>query len=276
MVAVTRADIKESAERLGIKSGDSVIIHSSLKSLGYVEGGPDAVIDGFLDAVTHRGTLIFPTLCQRDWEHVYENWHMDAPSDVGLITNVFRKRKEALRSNQATHSVAAIGKDAQYITKTHGQSGKRIGIFGDTPFSADSPWEKMYQLNTKMVFLGVGMLYATMRHYAEYVFVENSLLRIKDCKEYDEMKNQLWLYGGPEAVWPHIENEPICAELKRQGKVKETTCGEATLLCVEARVFTDFCIKAMEDADERYLWDLKIYYNETLEWLRKIKELKGN
>ncbi len=275
MITVTRSEIKNSAKELGIKAGDSVIIHSSLKSLGYVEGGPDAVIDGFLDAVTDEGTVIFPTLCQNDWEHVYENWHIDAPSDVGLISNVFRKRKGAMRSNQATHSVAAIGKDAKYITETHGQTGKRIGIFGDTPFSADSPWEKMYELDTKMVFLGVSMLYATMRHYAEYVFVSDSLCQIKDCKEYDEMKNQLWLYGGPEAIWPHIENEAIYPVLKENGAVKETTCGNATIICVGAKEFTDFCIKAMEDADERYLWDLEIFYNETLDWLRKIKELKG-
>ncbi|MBR2021213.1 MAG: AAC(3) family N-acetyltransferase [Clostridia bacterium] len=93
IVTVTKEDIKASALKLGIKDGDSVIVHSSLKSLGYVEGGADAVIDGFLEAVGKDGTLIFPTLCSQDWKHVYENWHMDAPSDVGYITNVFRKRE---------------------------------------------------------------------------------------------------------------------------------------------------------------------------------------
>ncbi len=160
-------DMNAMAKRLGIKNGDTVLVHSSYKSLGNVKGGADAVIDAFLDAVGEDGTLIFPTFCQNDWEHVYENWHMDAPSDVGYLTNVFRKRKDALRSNQATHSVAAIGKQAQYITQTHGETGKRIGIFGDTPFSADSPWEKMYELNTKIVFLCINLTSCTARHYAD-------------------------------------------------------------------------------------------------------------
>ena len=110
---VNREDIKKSAQALGIKKGDSVIIHSSYNSFGGVEGGAADVIEGFKDAIGEEGTLIFPTLCQNDWEHVYENWHLDAPSDVGYLTNYFRKLHGAKRSNQATHSVAAMGKDAE-------------------------------------------------------------------------------------------------------------------------------------------------------------------
>ncbi len=275
MTTVTKKDIINAAKRLGIESADSIIIHSSLKSMGYVEGGADAVIDGFYDAVS-EGTLIFPTLCQKDWENVYKNWHPDADSDVGYITNVFRKRENAFRSNQATHSVAAMGKDAKYITETHGESGKRIGPMGDTPFSADSPWEKMYKMNTKVVFLGVGMLYGTFRHYAEYVFINNTLDFLKDKPEYEELKNPLWLYNGPQGVWPHIENEALYPYLKEEGKLSETTLGDAKVICIDSKTFVDECIKAMEKVDERFLWNLKIYYEETLKWLKKVKKLKGN
>ena len=276
MANVKKSDISKAAVELGISAGDSVIIHSSLKSLGMVEGGADAVIDGFSDVITEEGTLLFPTLCQKDWEHVYENWHPDVDSDVGYITNVFRKREGVLRSNQATHSVAALGKDSVYFTKTHGETGKRYGIFGDTPFSVDSPWEKMYEKNTKIVFLGVEPLYATTRHYAEYVFVNNALESIKNLPEYEEMKSQLWHYGGPRAIWPHIENIPVYEELKKRDQVKETICGNATLKLIETKTFVDFCFNAMNEVDERFLWDLGIYYNETLEWLRKVKSMKGS
>jgi len=274
MDAVTKRDIKDAAKRLGINPSDSIIIHSSLKSMGYVEGGADTVIDGFFEAVS-EGTLIFPTLCQKDWEHVYENWHPDAESDVGYITNVFRKRENVFRSNQATHSVAAMGRDAEYITKTHGESGRRIGTMGDTPFSADSPWEKMYNMNTKVIFLGVSMLYGTFRHYAEYVFVDNTLKLLEGRPEYEEIKSKLWLYGGLKGVWPHIENEALYPYFKEQGKLVETELGSAKVICIDSKVFVDECIKAMENVDERFLWDLKICYDETLKWLRKVKELKG-
>ena len=274
MTIVTKDDVRDGARRLGILETDSVLIHSSLKSLGYVEGGADAVIDGFYEALS-EGTLIFPTLCQKDFRHAYETWHMDKESDVGHITNVFRKREGAYRSNQATHSVAAMGKDAIYLTKTHGESGKRFGNYGETPFAADSPWEKMYKMNTKIVFLGVGMLYCTFRHYAEYVFVNESLEKIKNLPEHDEMKKALWLYGGPRTVWPHLKNEELYLWFKEQGLVTETTIGEAKVICVESKIFVDKCLEVLEEADNRYLWDVGICYEETLEWMKKLKELKG-
>lgn len=275
MTSVTREDIKKAVLELGIKGDDSVIVHSSLRSLGYVEGGADAVIDGFLDVLSPDGTLIFPTLCSRDWKHVYENWHMDAPSDVGFITNVFRKREGALRSNQATHSVAAMGKDAEYFTKTHGKSGLRPGIYGETPFAEDSPWQKMYDLNTKNVMLGVPMMYCTMRHLAEYVFVNESLEKIAETEEYEGMKNALWYYGKESKVWPHIYSNTVCETLMERGLVSTAVCGDATLLCVESKTFVDFCKNLLEEVDEKYLWDVGICYKETIEWLKRMKELKG-
>ena len=274
MTTVTMKDIVNSVQQLGVLTTDSLIVHSSLKSLGYVDGGPEAVIAGLQQAVAD-GTLIFPTLCQKDWAHVYENWHMDAPSDVGLLTNVFRKMPGALRSNQATHSVAAIGKDAAYITQTHGVTGKRPGIFGDTPFAADSPWEKMYEMNTKMLFLGVTPMAATMRHYAEYRFVDDSLKAIASLAEYEEMKNSLWYYGNAAAAWPQIWNLPLSEYMAEQGLVKVAQCGDATLTCIEAKSFVDFSIKAMEEVDLRFIRDIGICYEETLQWLERMKQLKA-
>ena len=172
---LTEKQMVNDLKKLGLCEGDSVIIHSSFKSLGEVEGGAETVVNAFRKAVGESGTVIFPTLCKDDWEHIYENWNLDAPSFVGYLTNYFRKLPGAFRSNQATHSVAAMGKDAEYITKTHGESGLRYGMFGDTPFAADSPWEKMYKMNTKIVFLGVSSIKCTFRHYVEYCFIDECL-----------------------------------------------------------------------------------------------------
>ena len=264
-------EMREMIRRLGIKEGDSVLIHSSFKSLGKVDGGVDTVIDAFLDAVGENGTVIVPTLCQNDWEHVYENWHMDAPSDVGYITNAFRKRENAFRSNQATHSVAAIGKDAEYITKTHGVTGKRIGIFGDTPFSADSPWEKMYEMNTKIVFLGVNLISCTARHYAEYVFMDKCLDSIKNHPEYEEMVSKLWVYErwNDAGVWPHIRSVALQEKLSDEGKLIMKTCGNATVLCVNTKDFVDASIDVMENVNTDYLWDSP----ETEVWIKEVKKM---
>jgi aminoglycoside N3'-acetyltransferase len=273
-MAVTQNDVKNAAQALGIQPGDTVLVHSSFKSLGPVEGGAATVIGGFLDAVGPEGNLVFPTLCQQDFGHAYENWHMDAPSSVGLLTNVFRKRPNAFRSNQATHSVAAIGKDAVWFTQTHGVTGKRAGNMGDTPFSSDSPWEKMYQMNTKILLLGVEPRKCTMRHYAEYCFVNDSLNQISHLPEYGIMKNALWYYGNKPAIWPHIDNDVIFARLDKNGSIRKTKCGDATLLCIETKPFVALCIEALENADVCCLRDVGICYEETKDWLIKLRALK--
>lgn len=66
------------------------MVHSSLKSLGYVEGGADTVIQAFLDTIEESGTLVMPTLIQKDFANAYKTWYLDKPSDVGYITEVFR------------------------------------------------------------------------------------------------------------------------------------------------------------------------------------------
>lgn len=271
MTTVAKNDIKNAALALGIKKGDIVLIHSSFKSMGYVEGGAEAVISGFLDALGTEGTLVLPTFCQKNFEKAYETWHIDKESDVGYLTNYFRKREGSIRSDQATHSVAACGKLAKELTKTHGHTHKRFGNMGDTPFSADSPWEKMYTQNAKIVLLGVPALYTTFRHYAEYVFIEECLQALCGHTEYDDMKNALWSFEKT-GVWPHLYNETIRERLEEKNLVEKSTCGDATLLCYEAKVFVDFALNALRNNDCSVLWD-NFDVAGWLDWRKRLDEI---
>ena len=274
---VTWQDVKHAAERLGVRDGDSLIVHSSFKSLGETENGADTVIRGLRSALGEDGTLIFPTLCQQDWEHVYENWHLDAPSDGGYLTNYFRKLPGVKRSNQATHSVAAIGAKAEYFTATHGQSGLRHGIFGDTCFAADSPWDKMYEQNTKVLFLGCTMRSCTLRHQAEYAYMDKYLKKAESSPHYRELYDRVWCYErwDDRGVWWHIESVYIQELLENAGKVQTTHCGNATLTLVNARDFVDCATEQMEkrNLDAFFVdndgWDPQ----DTLDWLAEIDAL---
>lgn len=253
MAAVTQADVKRAALELGIKPGDVVLVHSSFKSLGEVSGGAEAVIGGFFDAVTDNGTLVFPTFTQKNYLNAYETWHIDKESDTGYLTNYFRKREGSIRSDQATHSVSAAGKQAAFLTKTHGHTHKRFGNAGDTPFSADSPWEKMYNLDAKIVLLGVTPLYITFRHYAEYLFVNEMLSALEGYPEYDNMKAKLEHFGKP-GVWPHVYNPWVADRLKEQGLVFQTNCGNAVLTMISAKTFVDYVLEQLRSHNHNILW----------------------
>lgn len=92
---------------LGVAPRDVLHVHSSLRKLGPVEGGADGVIDTLLELVGDSGLLSVPT---HTWAVVNDGqpvWHERfTPSHVGILTNVLRKRSDAVRSLHPTHSVA--------------------------------------------------------------------------------------------------------------------------------------------------------------------------
>jgi len=268
---VVKSDITKAVKELGIQEGDIVLVHSSFKSLGEVDGGAETVISGFGDAIGKDGTLVLPTFVQKDFAKAYGTWHLDKKSDVGYLTNYFRKREGSLRSDQATHSVAAYGKYAQELTKTHGHTHKRFGNFGDTPFSADSPWEKMYQMNAKIVLLGVDALSITFRHYAEYVYMEECLNSIKEHPDYDKMKKMLWCFEKP-GVWPHVNNMVMYDRMVEKGFATESFCSNAKFICIPAKEFVDATLKALRSFDEEILW--RTEYWDTDAWINWTKDLR--
>ena len=198
---------------------------------------------------------------------------MDAQSDVGYLTNYFRKLPGALRSNQATHSVAAIGQKAEYFTATHGQSGLRHGINGDTCFPADSPGDTMYQENTKILFLGCSVRSCTMRHLAEYMFMDKYQKKAEKLPNGKELIDRVWCYErwDDHGVWWHVENLYIEELLTRDGKLQTTQCGNATLKLVNSREFVDCCLEQMENRNDAAfrkdpMWDPAITYA----WLEEV------
>jgi aminoglycoside 3-N-acetyltransferase len=50
-VTLTRTAIEEGLRRIGLSRGDIVEVHSSLSSLGWVEGGAATVVDALMNVV---------------------------------------------------------------------------------------------------------------------------------------------------------------------------------------------------------------------------------
>lgn len=239
---VTTKEIKCAIEHCGIREGDVVLVHSSLKACGYVEGGADAVIDAFLDVLGNSGTLVMPTLSQKNFRNAYLDWSMDRPSDVGLITETFRLRSESVRSNQATHSVAAQGPLAVWLTRDHGRFGRRRGAFGDTPFAVCSPWQKMYDINAKIFFFGVDMESNTMKHLIEYQMIDDLIGQIDDDSVRDALASRLRThatYDDDNFVWPYSSGVAMQKVLDEMGLLRHAECGNGHFVCCRARDTND-------------------------------------
>ncbi len=165
--------------KLGVKAGDVLIVHSSMRQLGWTAGYSNAVIDALMACVTHNGTLVMPTQTTDNsdpaqWEAppVPESWweiiRKERPAydprttscrGVGVIPETFRSYPHTQRSPHPQCSFTAWGKYAKKITKSHPVRC----AFGD-----DSPLARLYDLNAKILLLGVNHAQNTALHLAEY------------------------------------------------------------------------------------------------------------
>ena len=260
---VTRNDICDALHRLGVNPGDICLFHSSFKSLGPVEGGAEAVIGGFEDAIGPEGTLVAPTLCSSDFFNSYVNWHLDKPSEVGYLPEYFRKLPGVLRSDQATHSVAARGKLAWELTHEHTAYGHHLCPYGETAFADSSPWVKMYRRSAKVVFLGVTMRYNTFKHMVEGRYTEGLLAAVRDSEVRESLKARLWNFENRwQGVWLFYDSVKMQAHLTRLGLVTETTCGNATLCCVDTKAASDAALEELRTHPENW------YTGDCLDWIR--------
>lgn len=261
---VTKADLMSALREVGLKEGDLCLFHSSLKSLGTVEGGAQTVIDAFEGVLTKTGTLAVPTLCNVDFFNSYKTWYMDKPSGVGYITEYFRKLPFVYRSDHATHSVAARGPLAYELTFEHGWRGPHLCPFGNFAFADSSPWNKLYEKNGKIVFLGVTMLYNTMKHLIEGRFVEGLLNGVKDEIKRMELQSRLRTFEDfDRGLWPFYNSERMQNDLEQMGLVRSTQCGNARILCVDAKESSDAALELLQTQPECWMKDAM------LEWVRE-------
>ena len=282
---VTRKDVADTLNSLGIKNGDILLFHSSLKSFGEIENGADTVIDGALDAVGTDGTLVAPALLTKSFYVAYEIFDKNtSPCEVGLIPETMRKRQNALRSDQATHSVSAIGKMAEFLTNSHSTSKPRKFPYGDYAFSHGSPWQKMYDLNAKIVFMGCGMEANTFHHFIEALYAEEILSALPDTEKVREMKKVLvdfdmrdehtrQLILERDQGVPHTLIRFQFGRRCNRGQIlaeqigKTAYCGQSKFILLNAREYVDKLYEQVKIYKEDF------YCTDILDWIKEAQKI---
>ena len=174
----TRQSLARDFRRLGLVSGQTVLVHSSLSALGYVVGSPVAVIQALLDVLTTAGTLVMPAHSgdysdPALWENppVPEAWQetirqtmplydprRTPTRGLGRMPELFRTWPDVLRSSHPQMSFAAWGKQARFVTEGH----ELAFGFGET-----SPLARVYDLDGHVLLIGAGYDSNTSLHLAE-------------------------------------------------------------------------------------------------------------
>lgn len=175
----TRASLATDLRALGVRPGETLLVHSSLSSLGWVCGGAGAVVTALLDVLGPEGTLVVPTHSgdnsdPASWRNppVPEAWWtgiraamppFDARTTpclgVGVIPETLRNWPGALRSGHPQTSFAAIGPRAAGIVDGHAL---------DSRLGERSPLARLEEAQARILLLGAGFGSCTAFHLAEY------------------------------------------------------------------------------------------------------------
>jgi len=202
---ITASQLATDLRALGIVPGDIVFLHSSLKSLGFVEGGPNGLFQALTTAVGPEGTVVVPTYylpggtihktCQMT-DYVFDpRIH---GSNLGAVPDAFLKWPGVERSLHPTHSVSAVGKHARYITAAHHEAPS---IFGK-----GSPWDRVTELNGKILGLGITMGPVTYYHLLEDRVGAEFPLPVRMGDEY---KMTVLDFAGQSHIVPVVPLDPV-------------------------------------------------------------------
>lgn len=260
---VLRADL----ERLGVKRGDLLMLHASLRKIGLSraevgEGGAETLIDALEQAVGPEGTLMMVLGTAYDMAWVYEHPpevrgrllegapafdHANAPvlEEVGWLAEAFRRRSETVVSDNPSGRFGARGRLAR-------------ALMADQPwddyYGPGSPLAKLCERGGKILRVGANPDTVTALHYAEYLAALPDKRRVR------------WDYvvagpdGPPVHRWidclddaegiVHIEGEDYFARIVKAylplGRHDEGLVGRAQSELIDAADFVRFGARWME------------------------------
>lgn len=174
----TRESLAADLRTLGVRPGETLLVHSSLKALGWVNGAETAMIQALCDVITPAGTLVMPAMSADLTDPVHwgappipQAWHEPVRQSMpafdpkrtptrgmGRIAELFRTWPGVSRSSHPASSLAAWGTQASAILRDQPL---------EDPFGENSPLARLYDLPARVLLLGVTFESCTVLHLAE-------------------------------------------------------------------------------------------------------------
>ena len=173
----TVGDLIRDLRRLGVRTGETLMVHASLRAIGPVEGGASAVLDALDQVVGPEGTLlmILGAVVDHEWVNTRPEEERAAllesvsPSDpdvapplpeVGYLAEAFRTRRGTRVDDNPSGRFAARGAGVD-------------GLFRDAPwddyYGPDSPLDRLCRMGGRVLRLGASPDTTTVLHFAEYL-----------------------------------------------------------------------------------------------------------
>ncbi len=253
---ITRSRLVDDLHKLGVLPGQVIMLHASVRAIGWIVGGPDTVIQALLDLLTPEGTLMMYIGWEdspyelAQWSEERQRAYLEecAPFDPArsrayrkwsILTEYLRTWPGACRSDHPDASFAAVG-------------GNHPLQYGYGP---GSPLAKLCEIGGQALLLGAPLNTITLLHYAEH------LARVPNKRV---VRYKMPILRDGQRVWVEIEEfdtnqgiggrdagecfEIIAREYLSSGKGRSGKAGAAQSYLFDAADLSKFAIEWMERA----------------------------
>lgn len=233
----TRPDsIRASLRELKIFPGDLLMVHSDTGAIGQWGLSPSEMIDFLLEYLGDRGTLAMPCHPKLKTENGRRLYNVRrSPSTVGIMTELFRRRKATVRSEYPFSAAAAQGRLAEELVSFHRHSF--------APHDELSPYGKLAELGGKAIAIGCPLDRMTLIHVAEDTmrhvfpirdFYTTETVLVKNGKEtftVNARKRADWL-------WWYLAKYQWTCQMYQNGFAREATLSGVRIFQMDARPMT--------------------------------------
>lgn len=243
--------LKKALRKAGIKDTDTLFVHANFNPESGFKGTPLDIVNALAGLVGEKGNLLMVSIPFRgttyDYLSKYKTFNVKKTiSMMGLVTEMFRRKKGVLRSLHPTHPVLAFGKDKEWITEGHEVC--------PTPCGVGTPFDKFRQLNGKILFFDVSFGAITFFHYVEDV--------IKDLLPFDVYSDEPFKVKVVDAekaerevsvyaYSTHVRRDAykLEAEMIRAGRLNKGAIGNSAFILVDAEDVVE-CMTSMIKAGD--------------------------
>ncbi|MBU0504629.1 aminoglycoside 3-N-acetyltransferase [bacterium] len=258
--SITKDQITRELKNLGLIAGHTVMLHSSVKKVGWVAEGPKTIIESILDIITPKGTLVMFASWDEN-SYGFNEWPKERQEEylrsnicynpeqskadskqMSILAEILRTWPGAYRSRHP-FSYVAVGKKAKWITDNHPwqyRDGK------------DSPLDKLCQLKGSVLLIGAPLSTVSLLHHAEYhANVPNKRIDrykmpvlIGDKSEWMEFEEYDTTRGIVD--WPRDYFEEIVQGYMKNGHGSLAKIGSADSYLLDAVSLRNYGLKWME------------------------------